>query len=176
MTLRRFDLGDLDLVLGFEVKGRTDPCLKWHWGVPRKATPQDRIQGPVPRQKYRYGKASRIMDLMADKKITATPVFEDEEHNPVPVPADFVATYTTDRTDLLTITVNADNSVTFSSVPGAGNLGAAAIHGEATFGGKTVTMDDVINVVAGDAERFSLAYGAPEEVTPDEGVEPGPDA
>jgi hypothetical protein len=116
------------------------------------------------------------MDLMADKKVTATPVFEDEERNPVPVPADFTATYTTDRTDLVTITSNPDGSVTFSSVPGAGNLGAAAIHGEATFGGKTVTMDDVINVVPGDAERFSLQFGQPEEVTPDEGVEPGPEA
>jgi hypothetical protein len=116
------------------------------------------------------------MDLKADQKVTATPKFLDEEGNTVPTPSDFNATYTTDRTDLVTVTDNGDGSVTFSSAGGAGNLGAAAIHGEASFNGKTATMDDVINVVAGDAERFSLEFGEPEEVTPDEGVEPGPEA
>jgi hypothetical protein len=167
MTLRRFDLGDLDLVFGLEVKGRSNPRLVWHWGVPRKATPQDRIQGPVPHSKFPYGKATRIMDLKADNSVTATPEFEDEEGNTVPAPADFTATYTTDRTDLVAITVNADNSVTFAAVGGVGNLGAAALHGEATFGGMTATMDDVINVVAGDAQRFSLKFGTPVETTPD---------
>lgn len=176
MTLKRIELGDLDFVLGFEIKGRRDPSVIWHWSAPSKATPQDRIQGPVPHNKFPYGKAQRIMDLKADQKVTATPVLTDEEGNPVPAPADFTATYTTDRTDLVTITTNPDGSVTFAAAGGVGNLGPAAIHGEATVNGKTSVMDDVINVVAGDAERFSLEFGEPEEVTPDEGVEPGPEA
>lgn len=173
MTLKRIELGDLDFVLGFEIRGpRRDPRVIWHWGAPRKATPQDRAQGPVQRSKFPYGKAQRIMDLKADNSVTATPEFLDEEDNPVPAPADFTATYTTDRTDLVAITVNPDSSVTFAAVGGAGNLGAAAIHGEASFGGMTMLMDDVINVVAGDAQRFSLKFGTPVETTPDEGVEP----
>ncbi len=108
------------------------------------------------------------MDLKADKKVTATPQFTDEEGNPTSAPADFSVTYSTDRPDLVTITHNGDGSVTFAASGGAGNLGEARVHGEATVDGRTVTADEVINVIAGDAERFTLAFGEPEEVDSDE--------
>jgi hypothetical protein len=37
----------------------------------------------------------------------------------------------------------------------------------ATAGGQTFTGTDVLNVVAGLAERVNVAFGTPEEVTPD---------
>lgn len=162
-------MGDIDLEFSFKVKGRQDVYLIWHWGAPQKATQADRAKTRVANyNRTTYGRINRIMDLKADQKVTARPLFTDEEGNPTGTPADFTASYTTDRPDLVTVTDNGDGSVTFAATGGTGNLGEARIHGEATFGGKTAQADDIINVVAGDAERFTLAFGDPEEVDSDD--------
>lgn len=65
---------------------------------------------------------------------------------------------------IINLTDNGDGTAVAAAV---GVLGTANVHGEAT-GPVTASGDLQIVVVAGDAERFEIVAGAPEEVTPDE--------
>lgn len=110
------------------------------------------------------------MDLQADKKVTLTGGFKDEMGNPVPLPAGETVVYTVDDPSIINLTDNGDGTAVAAAV---GVLGTANVHGEAT-GPVNASGDLQIVVVAGDAERFEITPGEPEEVTPDEPPVPTP--
>ena len=132
-------------------------------GVPRDTTPADRIPTPGA---YRPsdGKVDWFMDLQADKQVPLNPEWTDEVGNPVPTPADATVTYTVDNIDVIALTDNGDGTAIAAAT---GILGNAIVHGEATSGGRTLTADELITVVPGNAERFAIVAGEPTEVTPD---------
>ena len=103
------------------------------------------------------------MDLQADKKVTLTGSFTDEMGNPVPLPAGETVVYTVDDPSIINLTDNGDGTAVAAAT---GVLGTANVHGEAT-GPVTASGDLQIVVVAGDADRFEIVAGEPEEVTPD---------
>ncbi len=104
------------------------------------------------------------MDLAADMKVSATVEYTDEVGNPTGTPADASAVWSVDDTSIVALTDNGDGSAELAAV---GPLGTANVTVTATAGGQTFTGSDVINVVAGLAERVNVAFGTPEEVTPD---------
>lgn len=104
------------------------------------------------------------MDLQADKKVSLSLAYTDEVGNPADTPASATATYTVDDPAIIALTDNGDGTAVAAAT---GTLGAANVHVEATFDGKTVTGDLQIVVVAGLAERVSVVAGEPEEVSPD---------
>jgi hypothetical protein len=109
------------------------------------------------------------MDLAADMKVTAELEWTDEVGNPTGTPADATATWSVDDSSVIALTDHGDGSAEFAAV---GPLGTATVTVSASAGGKTFTGSDVINVVAGLAERVNIDFGDPEEVTPDD--EPAP--
>lgn len=105
------------------------------------------------------------MDLLADKKVTATWQWTDEVGNPVPAPDGQSVVYTVDDGSIINLTDNGDGTAVAAAT---GALGQAILHVEASAPGiGPVTADELIVVVAGLAERGAVAFGEPEEVTPD---------
>lgn len=104
------------------------------------------------------------MDLQADKKVSLALGAEDEMHNPVPAPPGSTVVYTVDDPSIINLTDNGDNTAVAAAT---GVLGIANVHAEVT-GPLPGSGDLQIVVVAGDAERFVITAGPPEEVTPDE--------
>lgn len=156
------DYGDLLFQQRWIVKGH-NLSFRWRIGPVLPSTPADREPHSTPATPS--GKATIIMDLMADQKVALSADFTDEMGNPAEKPADATVTYTVDDTSLITLTDNGDGTAVATAV---GPLGTATVHGEASFGGRTVSGDLAIVVVAGLAERFTIATGTPEEATPDE--------
>lgn len=112
------------------------------------------------------------MDLQSDKKVTLSGEWTDENGNPTDTPSDATIEYTTDAPGILQVTDNGDGT---AEVAASGVLGSGNIHADATAGGKTLSGDLTINVVAGLAERFNIVASEPEETTPDEDENPTPE-
>lgn len=166
----QLDLGDVVLGLYVKVKGVSRPARwVWHIGTPRESETGDRtVKGPP--YASNTGEVDIQMDLQADKKVPLTGRFKDEVGNPVEMPAGASVTYTVDDPTIINLTDNGDGTAVAAST---GTLGIAHVDGVADFGdGTEVTGRLEIVVVAGDAERFEIETGTPEEVTPDD--EPAP--
>ncbi len=155
------DFGDLLYQRRWIVKG-THLSFRWHLGPVQQSQPTDRVATGTPH--LPNGKATTVMDLMADQKVALSAEFTDEMGNPAATPTDATVTYTVDDTALIALLDNGDGTAVATAV---GPLGTATVHGAASFGGKTVSGDLAIVVVAGLAERFTIAAGTPEEATPD---------
>jgi hypothetical protein len=154
------DFGDLVRIkeTRWLIKGRHLNVV-FHIGKISDTTPADRVRGPggtpSPSQKV-----DGVMDLPADKKIVFNqPTFTDELEHPVPAPDN----YTVDAPDILNVTDNGDGTAVVAST---GELGSAILHLEIT-GDVNATGDELINVVAGNAERVKMNPGEISEVTPD---------
>lgn len=157
------DLGDLLEVRALLIKGKR-PYFVWRIGAPRKATTADRHQ-PVPPPLPRFRGADIEMDLKADQKTTLSIAWRDEVGNPVEAPGDATATFTVDDTGVIALTDAGDGT---AEAAATGALGSATVHAEVALNGRVVTGDLLINVIAGDAERFEINASEPTEVTPDE--------
>lgn len=158
------DLGDVVASFNLRVKGMRSPQIRWHLGPALDVRPEDRVSPRPPLRSVPTRKVDLIMDLQADKKVTAALQWTDELGNPAEAPADASAVYTVDNPSVIDLTDNGDGTAV---VAATGNLGTANVHVEVTSGGKTLSGDLQVNVVVGLAERVSIVTGEPEEVTPD---------
>jgi hypothetical protein len=105
------------------------------------------------------------MDLKADQKVTLTGTWVDEVGNPVPTPPGASVVYTVDDPTTIALTDNGDGTAIAAAT---GDLGTANVHAVANAPGLPEATGDLqIVVVAGDAERFTIVPGTPEEITPD---------
>jgi len=154
------DYGDLLHHEEWVIKGRRLNFI-WHIGPALDVTPAD-LESTVDGSHTSNERIDLVMDLQADKKVTLSASYTDEVGNPTTAPADATVTYTVDDTSIITLTDNGDGSAVAAAT---GTLGQATVHGEASFGGQTVTGDLLIVVVPGLAERFTIVAGEPEEVT-----------
>jgi len=162
------DYGDLLHIERWVVKGKR-VLFYWHIGAPKDTRPEDRKTTNQKAALESTGKVDITMDLMADKKVTLGGKWADEMQNPVPAPEGATVTYTVDNTDVIALTDNQDGTAVAAAT---GTLGQAVVHAEANVPGRAaMTSDLLIVVVAGDAERFEMQAGEPEEVTPDGGTE-----
>jgi hypothetical protein len=157
------DLGDVIASFNLRVKGRRHFRLIWRIGAITDTVPADRIVKPPP-YSQNVGRQDVIMDLMADKQVALSVAYTDEIGNPVPTPADVVATYTVDDPTIINLTDNGDGTAVAAAV---GTLGTATVHVATTLDGQDVTGDLAIVVVAGLAERVAIVPGEVTEVTPD---------
>lgn len=166
----KIDLGDLEFEANFWVKQFKPIHFLWHFGAPKDA-PRTQSREGVNGKLIRYILPERVygtMDLQADKKVTFNLEATDEVGNPVVVePGTFSFEFSVDNADLLSLTDNGDGS---GEVAATGTPGTATLSGTATrvSDGKVWTGAEAFNIVAGDAETFTFAFGDPEEVTPDE--------
>lgn len=156
------DYGDLLHHEEWITKG-THLNFVWHVGAAVDASPEDR-QPNAALPFTATGRIDSIMDLQADKKVTLTANYTDEMGNATAAPDGATVTYTVDDTSVISLTDNGDGTAVAAAT---GTLGTATVHSEATFNGQTLGGDLQIVVVAGLAERFTIAAGEPEEVTPD---------
>jgi hypothetical protein len=163
LTGRVTDYGDLIHVEQWRLKGQ-HLLWAWHIGPPRDTTPADRIPTGTTPVAPHNGRIDLIMDLQADKQVTLSGSYTDEIGNPVDPPAGAVVTYTVDDALIVALTDLGDGTAVAAAT---GVLGVANVHAEATFDGRTATGDIQIVVVAGLAERFTIAASDPTEVTPD---------
>lgn len=167
----RIDLGDIVAHFTLEVPGLRRYGIRWRVGAPLDTTPADRIPrtpgrpGPTPR------KVAFTMDLQADKKVSLSVQWTDELGNPADAPADGTGgvSYTVDNDAVIALTDNGDGTAVAAAT---GELGDATVSVSAQAGGRTLTGDLDIHVVAGLAERVNIVAGAPEEVTPDDVEQP----
>jgi hypothetical protein len=166
----RIDLGDVIAHFTLEVPGLRRYGIRWRVGAPMDTTPADRTNRtrgvlcstpPTPR------KVAFEMDLQADKKVALSVQWTDEVGNPADPPADGTGgvSYTVDRGDIVALTDNGDGTAVAAAT---GNLGTAIVSVSAQAGGRTLTGDLALTVVAGLAERVNIVAGPAEEVTPDD--------
>jgi hypothetical protein len=158
------DLGDAVLHTELIVKGRR-LGITWHIGAPQDTTPEDRVPGNSnPALAGR--KADVVMDLKADKKVTFQPgKFFDEMENEVPAPDGLTVAYSVSDGSVVNLTDNGDGTCEVAAI---GVLGQSILHAEANAPGLSpIIGDELVNVVAGDAQRMTLQAGEPTEVTPD---------
>jgi hypothetical protein len=106
-----------------------------------------------------------IMDLAADHKVPVSVVWTDEVGNAVPTPAEALVAYASSDTSVLTVTDNGDGT---AEAVATGVLGSAVLSVSASLFGSDFSGEETVNVVAGLAERVSMAFGEPVEVTPDD--------
>lgn len=161
--MARLDLGDVFLDVSVLLKDHK--LFTWHVSAPRKSRPEERI--PRPGTYSGNARKDLIMDLKADESVVIQPGnWTDEMNNPVPAPEGVAATWTLSEGGdaFVALTDNGDGSAT---VAGVGPLGSAVAHGSVTFNGRNATGDLLVNVIAGDAERFEVVAGTPFETTPD---------
>lgn len=157
------DCGDLIHYEEYLVHGaHIEPV--WRIGAPQDTGPADRVVHDTYYSPRRPGRTDFIMDLKADNKVALVPEWTDEMSNKAAPPPDAVVSYTVDDPSVINLIDNGDGTWTAAST---GALGVANIHGEASWGGRVATGDGQLVVVAGDAERFGVGFGTPEEVTPD---------
>lgn len=155
----QIDLGDVVAHFDLKVKCCQRRRFVFHIGVPTNTTPDDRIvksptRGPITRRDV-------SMDLKADQKVALSGKYTDEVGNEVPAPDGAAVTYTVDDTTVINLTDNGDGT---AEAAATGTLGQATVHADA---GTSGSADLLLVVVAGDAERFEIVAGTPEEVTPD---------
>jgi hypothetical protein len=166
----RIDLGDVIAHFTLEVPGLRRYGIRWRVGAPMDTTLADRTNRtpgvlrstpPTPR------KVAFEMDLQADKKVALSVQWTDEVGNPTDPPADGTGgvSYTVDKGDIIALTDNGDGTAVAAAV---GNLGTAIVSVSAQAGGRTLTGDLALTVVAGLAERVNIVAGPAEEVTPDD--------
>lgn len=155
------DFGDVLHVEQWLIKGRNKRLI-WHIGPPMETVEADRTPGGPTTPST--GKRDLTMDLQADKKVTLSVQYTDEVGNPTTAPANAVATWSVDDTNIISFTDNGDGTAVAAAV---GVLGTANVHVTVTDGVSTFDGDLQIVVVAGLAERLNVVAGAPEEVTPD---------
>jgi hypothetical protein len=160
----QINFGDVIASIELRVPGLVRYHPIRHYGVPRNTSPEDRIVRGVPVPTPADSKKGVRMDLAADMKVSATVEYTDEVGNPTGTPADATATWSVSDPSVISMTDNGDGSAEFAAV---GPLGSCEVTVSATAGGQTFTGTDTINVVAGLAERVNVAFGTPEEVTPD---------
>ena len=162
------DLGDLIEQRRLIIKGRRlTPVF-------RIGPPRERPNGPGQATETnltnptREGKVDLIMDLMADQEVDLTVgAWKDEMGNPATAPTDAIAEWTVDEEGAAFVEL-VDNGTPNSVTAGAlGGLGNATVTGTVSTGGRTVTGDFLVSVVAGNAERFEVTAGEPRERTPD---------
>lgn len=159
------DLGDIVLSLTAKVKGHRRFLTHIHLGVPRETTPDDRVVNMSTLSQCVTPRGVNVVDLGADKKVSVALGFTDELENPVPAPPGAVTVFTVSDPTVLALTDNGDGT---GEVAAVGALGSSNLHSSTTVdGGPEITGDEMINVVAGDAERVALIFGEPTEVTPD---------
>lgn len=162
----RIDFGDVIAHVTLEVPGLRRWGIMWRIGPALDTTPADRTSHTpgTPRDPNR--KVDLLMDLQADKKVTLSVEWTDEVGNPTSAPADGTGdvTYAVDNADVIALTDNGDGSAVAAAT---GSLGDARVSVTAHAGGRTLTGDLDIHVVAGLAERVNIVASAPEEVTPD---------
>lgn len=165
----KIDLGDLEFEANFWVKQFKLLHFLWHFEAPKDA-PRTQNREGEDLQLVSYilpEKVYGIMDLQADKKVSFNLEATDEVGNPVVIePGSFTFEFSVDNTDILSLTDNGDGS---GEVAATGTPGTATLSGRATrtSDGKEWTGAEAFNVVAGDADTFSFAFGEPEETTPD---------
>ena len=139
-----------------------------HFGVPRDTTPEERQVVGVPVH-HPMQKVGAVVDLQADKEFPIGEfLFQDEAGNVVPAPAGVSVTYTSNNTDAVVI-ATADDGLTVARAVG---LGAAQVHADATWVdadgmSHSITADELVTVVAGNAERGTIVFGEAREITPD---------
>lgn len=104
------------------------------------------------------------MDLQADKQVAFAVEFTDEVGNPAPTPDGATSTFSVSDPTILNLVDNGDGT---GSVAATGTLGTSNLHVDVTVDGQTFSGDEVINVVAGLAERVAFNFEEPTEVTPD---------
>lgn len=166
-----FDFGDVVLSIQARVLGLQRYRTYRHYGVPRESTAAERAVPAAPMRPTPERPMIGVqMDLKADQSVDARLAYQDERGNPVSTPAGATAAWEVDRTDLVTVTDNGDGSATFTA---AGPLGQAIVTVTADVNGRVVTGNDIITVVAGDAERVAVEFDEPRETTPDD--EPAPE-
>lgn len=158
------DLGDIVLSLTAKVKGHRRLVTFLHFGVPRDSVPEDRVLHLVATPPCDVSLGVNVMDLQADKKVAFELGWTDELGNPVPAPEGAVTVFSVSDPTVLALTDNGDGT---GEVAAVGVLGASNLHSDTTVDGVTITGDETINVVAGDAERVAFTFGEPTEVTPD---------
>jgi hypothetical protein len=135
-----------------------------HYGAPRNTTEEDRVVRGVPVPTPANTEKGVRMDLAADQKVSASVEYTDEVGNPTGTPADASATWAVSDPAIISMTDNGDGTAEFAAT---GTLGSCEVTVTATAGGHTFTGTDTLVVVAGLAERVNVAFGTPEEVTPD---------
>lgn len=170
MALLRIPFGDATLVAGLEILGlRRGPAHAIrHYGIPRDTNAEERTaRSPVGPT----GKALTVMDIQADKEVPlSVSGYTDEAGNPVGTPAGVVETFTSSDPTIVAI-VTADDGVLVARA--TGTLGGPVnIHLDSNYTDTDgvvhdITGDDSLTVVAGNAERATIAFGAPREATPD---------
>lgn len=104
------------------------------------------------------------MDLQADKGVPLSLEWTDELGNVTAAPAGATSAYTVDEPAVIALVDNGDGTATASAT---GLLGTATVHVEIQADGRTLAGDLQLVVVAGLAERVTVAAGDPFEVTPD---------
>lgn len=158
-----FDFGDIVLSLNAAVKGLQPPRIAWRIGAPADTQPSDRTPGTRPRYLTPPRKVDFTMDLQADKKVTLAVTAQDEVGNPTEFDGTIV--YAVDDPSIINLTDNGDGT---AEAAATGALGAALLTAVATRAdGREATAAFALNVVAGDAETFTISAGEPTEVTPD---------
>lgn len=158
------DEGDTILQTRRIVKGRRFTTV-FHWGAPRDSTAADRVPNTTS-AKTSERKPDHIMDLHADKKVDFTLTTGDEFGNATTF--DGTVAFAVDNPALINLTDNGDGSGTIAAVGGLGNLGSAILTATITpTGAAAFERTEAINVIAGDAETFTFAFGPETEVTPD---------
>jgi len=162
------DLGDIIEQRRLIVKGkRLTPVF--HISAPRERPngPGQATTVPVTNPS-RKGKVDLIMDLKADQEVDlAVGNWKDEMGNTATPPADSDVTWTVDEAGAEFVEL-VENAVIGGITAGAlGTLGSAIVTGTVDVNGRVVTGDFLLNVVAGDAERFEVVAGEPRERTPD---------
>jgi len=106
------------------------------------------------------------MDLHADKQRPVSVTAGDEFNNPTTFNG--TITYVGDNPGLVNVVDNGDGTANVAAVGGTGNLGVANMTITLTpTNGVPVERVEAINVIAGDAETFTVVAGDETEVTPD---------
>lgn len=162
----KIDLGDISLILEAKVHGLRRYRLILRLGPVRPSLPGDRIPNTTRPACGHTGKVDHQMDLMADQKSAFAVQWTDEVGNPVTAPEGATFTFSVDDPTLINLTVGTDGMS--GEVAAVGTLGSTIFHAVGTFDGTEYSFDEALNVIAGDAERITVTFAEPTEVTPDE--------
>jgi hypothetical protein len=154
------NFGDVVAVVELRVPGLVRYHVRRAYSVPRERP--DARPAPATRTYRRTDRPTNgvEMDLKADQEVDVRTRWQDEMGNPVDAPADATTVWETDNPAVLDVIDNGDGTATLGAV---GGLGTANVKLTATGAGREIVGEDVINVVAGDAERVALEFGEPRE-------------
>lgn len=166
------NFGDVIAVLELRVPGLARRRATRHYGVPRK---RSRVADVRPQQQHTCRTVRPefgvIMDLKADQEVDVRTIWTDEPGNPAEAPPGATVTWETDAPDVVDVIDNGDGTAVIGAT---GQLGQAHVRVTVVVDGKPTVGEDVVNVVTGDAERVTVAFGEPRERTPDDEPTPEP--